>query len=55
MTSQRCTTKIGAEMYHILVLLYIVFVLSCSVIFICIIGKESQMFSCTLGQGEYVL
>ena len=55
MTSQRCTTKFGAKMYHILVLIYIVFKVSHSVIFICSIGKESKMFSCTEGQEKYVL
>ena len=55
MTSQRCTTKFGAKMYRFLVLIYIVFKGSYSVIFICSIGKESKMFSCTVGQGKYVL
>ena len=55
MTSQRCTTKIGAKMYHILVLIYIVFKVSYSVILICSIGKESKMFSCTEEQRKYVL
>ena len=51
----KMTTKFGAKMYHILVLMYIVFKMSYSVKLICSIGKESKMCSCSERQGKYVL